>query len=80
MAQNGTTRIVAQLPGTRKARMLVEQLFVQRSGFETFDCEFVGTAPDISVLRVKGDYKANHYVQIEPKLVCQTTANFCHSW
>lgn len=77
MAQNSNTRIVAQLPGTRKARMLVEQLFVRRSELETFDCEFVETgwpAPDISVLRVKGDYKAKYYVQIEPKLVSQGDA------
>lgn len=54
--------------------MLVEQLFVSRPVFETFDCEFVETgwpAPNISVLRVKEDYRANDYVQIEPKLVSQ---------
>ena len=60
-------RVIVQKPGTREAALLVDDLFCENQGLETFECELLESgAPnvDISVLRVKGEYKSPHFVSI----------------
>jgi Trypsin-like peptidase domain len=72
MARDDNRRIVSQLPGTFEARLFVDQLFENNPEIETFECEVVGTGlpdVDICVLRVKGDFRAKHYLEIKQKPV-----------
>lgn len=63
-------RIVAQLPGTRRATTFVESLFNRSPPpiFETFECKCIGTGlpdADVAILQVVGPYRTNVYLEIE---------------
>ena len=66
IASDKKQRIVAQTPGTQHAELYVEVLF-DKPDVDTFECEMVETGwphIDVSVLRVKGEYKSRHWVEI----------------
>lgn len=70
MARDGNREIVAQLPGTQKAVLFVDNLFTKKLQVERFECDFIGTGwpdVDICILKVKADYRSSNYLHIEPK-------------
>lgn len=74
MARDGNREIAIQIPGTQKAVLFVDNLFIKKTEIERIECDFVETGwPDIDIciLKVKGDYKSSHYLHIEPTTLFQ---------
>ena len=74
VAPDSKRRIIAQPPGTREARIFVEELFDDELKIPKFECEVVGTGHpnvDISILRVKGDWRPERHLSIKRKVVHQ---------
>lgn len=73
MVKEKKSKVVAQIPGTRKASLFVQDLFDSPRTpprFETFECQLLESGRpnvDISILQVKGNYKSPHWIKIEGK-------------
>ena len=68
-AQRRDSTFLIRKPGTFQAAFFVEDLFIEGAGIETIECELVGGAlqrgVDICILRVKGDYRASHFLKLK---------------